>query len=268
MMWLKTFLNSIQKYWMLFLNIIFPIECLNCGREDIWLCEECFQTIIFRENQYCLDCKTKNQWGNFCSNCRDKYFLNGVWIVTNYEQELVAKLIKSYKYHFVKDISLILAKILIKFLNKKINKTNINDTTIEIGLDWKKFDNIKSVPNVLLDFKNTLIIPVPLSKKRLKWRGFNQAEIIAKIVAEEFNLELETNNLKRIKNTKPQAKLNEIKRRNNLLNCFEWSGNNLDGRNIILVDDVATTGSTLDECAKVLKQAGAGEVWGLVVANG
>jgi len=111
-------------------------------------------------------------------------------------------------------------------------------------------------------------MPVPLSKKRLKWRGFNQAEIIANILADNFKLEIDAKNLKRIKNTKPQAKLNERERRNNLADCFSWLGDKLNGRNIILVDDVATTGSTLNECAKVLKQAGASEVWGLVVANG
>ncbi len=253
---------------MLFLNIIFPVECVNCGREDVWLCEECFKEIIFRESQYCLDCKQKNRWGEFCSDCRDKYFLNGVWIVADYEQVLVAKLIKSYKYHFVKDISLILAKILSKFLDKKINETKKADAKKAVGLDWRTFNIIKSVPNTLLNFKNTLIMPVPLSKRRLKWRGFNQAEIIAEIVAKEFDLELENTNLKRTKNTKPQAKLNEIERRSNLLNCFEWVGGNLNGRDIILIDDVATTGSTLNECAKVLKQASASEIWGLVVANG
>jgi ComF family protein len=260
-------IDSVHKYWVLFLNLIFPIECFGCEREDTWLCSECFNKIIFRKSQSCLDCKTENQWGEFCNNCCERYYLDGVWIAADYEQELVAKLIKSYKYHFVKDISLILAKILIQFLDGKINETKNFDFKIA-GLDWKMFDQIKARPKVLLDFQNNLIMPVPLSKKRLKWRGFNQAEIIANILADNFKLEIDAKNLKRIKNTKPQAKLNERERRNNLADCFSWLGDKLNGRNIILVDDVATTGSTLNECAKVLKQAGASEVWGLVVANG
>ena len=72
----------------------------------------------------------------------------------------------------------------------------------------------------------------------------------------------------RIKHKKPQAKLDEAQRQENIKNCFAWVGKKLTGQPIILIDDVTTTGSTLNECAKILKQNGAGEVWGLVVAKG
>jgi predicted amidophosphoribosyltransferase len=77
-----------------------------------------------------------------------------------------------------------------------------------------------------------------------------------------------TSQLVRIKNTKPQVKLTAAERKTNVKDCFEWLGGNLNNKNIILIDDVTTTGSTLNECAKALKNAGAGEVWGLAVANG
>jgi predicted amidophosphoribosyltransferase len=81
-------------------------------------------------------------------------------------------------------------------------------------------------------------------------------------------LEISTGRLKIIKHKKPQAKLNETERRENIKDCFVFEGENLAGRNILLVDDIATTGATLSEAARVLKENGAGQVWGLVVAKG
>ena len=119
-----------------------------------------------------------------------------------------------------------------------------------------------------MNFNGNLVVPVPLSRKRRRWRGFNQAELLARAVAQNYGLTLDSNNLIRIKHKKPQAKLNEIHRLANVKECFAWRGGDLNKKNIILVDDVVTTGATLNECAKVLKAAGAGQVWGLVVAKG
>ena len=114
----------------------------------------------------------------------------------------------------------------------------------------------------------TCALPISLHKKRKRWRGFNQAEIIARELKNYFDIDMSTEKLIRIKHKKAQAKLGEEERKNNIKNCFGWQGDRLNKRNIILVDDVVTTGSTLNECAKVLKENGAGEVWGLVVAKG
>src|SRR3989339_894397 len=95
--------------------------------------------------------------------------------------------------------------------------------------------------------KKTLIVPVPLSHKRYNFRTFNQSEEIAKFLAKKCKLPT-SNNLIKIKHTKPQTKLKR--------------------ENILLIDDVVTTGSTLNECARELKKHGAGKIWGLVVAKG
>ena len=108
-------------------------------------------------------------------------------------------------------------------------------------------------------------MPVPLSKKRLRWRGFNQAELLAEKVAENYGLAMDAANLIRVKHKKPQAKLDEVHRLENIKDCFAWQGSNLNKKNIILIDDVVTTGATLNECAIVLHAAGAAEVWCLVV---
>ena len=110
-------------------------------------------------------------------------------------------------------------------------------------------------------------MPIPLSKKRECWRGFNQSEIIARHFSVYFNYELNLD-LKRVKHRPPQAKLNEIERLKNIESVFTWQGKNLHNYNILLIDDVITSGATLNEAAWVLRAAGAQNVYALVLAKG
>lgn len=238
-------IKNASRCWLFFLDLIFPEECLGCGCEGAWLCQSCFSLIKLRSEQSCLDCKKKTDFGKFCPQCGPNYSLDGALIAGYYDQKIVDKLIKSFKYSFVKSLYQDLGKILILFLNDLINK---KQQTFNI--------------------EKSLIIPVPLSAYRKRWRGFNQSEILARLVADNFNLELSVNELIRIKHTKPQVKLNRTRRKNNVKGCFDWSVGDLAGRQVILIDDVVTTGATLNECAKILKLHGAGKVWGLALANG
>ncbi len=264
-------LNKVQIHannWRDFLlELLFPTECLGCGAENTLLCKKCFKSLKINYEHYCLNCKTKNNLGEFCERCKDKFSLNGIWIAGNYQDKLIAKIIKTYKYKFSKNLNIHLGNFLSLFLKNTINKNRFSQNNIGQGLHWKNLNKIKNTPNILLDFQNTLIIPVPLHQKRLRWRGFNQSELLAQVICKNFNLDF-SNDLKRIKYAKPQAKLNKSQRESSLKNSFVWDGNSLDKKNIILIDDVTTTGSTLNECAKTLKQNGANEVWGLVIANG
>lgn len=112
-----------------------------------------------------------------------------------------------------------------------------------------------------------LVIPIPLSLKRQRERGFNQAEIIARGLAANFGYELNLE-LMKIKDTKAQSSLNAQKRKFNLIDAFKWSGQIPINRDILLIDDVITTGTTMNEAAKVLKAAGAQKISALVVAKG
>lgn len=249
------------------LDLIFPIECLGCGKEGVWLCKTCFRLLPQNLQQYCLGCKKPQTFGQFCSNCSPAFFLTGIFIASNYDNPLISSLIKNLKYHFAKDLSKILGEFLSLFLDNLIKKSRMNAGILNLGVDHGRLEKIKTVPEIILDFKSSLLIPVPLSKKRERWRGFNQTAAISKTVAEFFSLQI-SNDLIRVVHKTPQAKLKERERRENIHNCFKWCGESLAGRRVILIDDVVTTGSTLDECAKVLKQAGAQEVWGAVIAKG
>ncbi|KKQ63182.1 MAG: Phosphoribosyltransferase [Candidatus Falkowbacteria bacterium GW2011_GWD2_38_42] len=217
--------------------------------------------------QCCPECKTENRYGEFCQKCQSRFYLKGILVAGSYKNPLLSKLIKQMKYHFTRDIALVLGDFLILFLRNHINQKNLKSADILAGSVWRAFAEIKNAPPIF-NKNRTLIIPVPLHAKRLRWRGYNQAEELAKIVAKKMDYDIRTDILIRKKYNKPQAKLSHDERLQNIQNCFQYKGSNLHGINIILIDDVATTASTLNECAKELKQNGADEVWGLVVAKG
>ena len=254
--------------WLFFLDLIFPIECLGCGREDFWLCGDCFKEIKFKDRQYCLHCKTENDFGQFCPPCGINYSLDGVWIAALYDELLVSRAVKSLKYHFIAGLADDLSKLMFLLIDKMLGQSRVLRLGLAGGVNWRNFKLAKNLPLAILNFNDNLAVPVPLSRKRLRWRGFNQAELLARKVAGKYNLELDSGNLIRVKHKKPQANLTEISRLENVKECFSWQGGDLNKRNIILIDDVVTTGATLNACAKVLKASGAGEIWGLVVAKG
>jgi ComF family protein len=115
---------------------------------------------------------------------------------------------------------------------------------------------------------NPVLMPVPLHKSRLRQRGFNQAGLLAEKVAKVFDFDYEENVLFRNRKTKPQVELSGRARHENIKDAFRCKNvEKIERRDILLVDDVCTTGSTLEECAKELKNSGAKRVWGLVLAR-
>lgn len=110
--------------------------------------------------------------------------------------------------------------------------------------------------------------PVPLNARRERARGFNQATLLGSLLVQQINLPV-ADYLHRKTFHKPQVDLPEDKRAQNVKNAFTLKpDSNVGGKTIILLDDVYTSGSTMEECARVLKQGGAREVWGLVIAKG
>lgn len=207
----------------LFLDIIFPIECLGCGREGEWLCDEC-QNEIGPESR------------SLCGENLDKIFT-----FYSYDNEVLKKAIHGLKYKFVEDLARSLGKLLIGEL-EKIR------------------DQIKG---------EQILIPVPLHEKRFLERGFNQAELLTLEISKFFGWPVENRVLARTKRTASQVSLTGDKRRENICGAFAVVNfSKILNKKIILIDDVLTTGATMEECAKVLKRAGAGEVLGIALAKG
>jgi competence protein ComFC len=221
----------------LILEIIFPVRCVNCRTEGEWFCESCVVKIELNQKQFCPICWQENMMGKLCESCNSP--LDGLRVAASYEQNPeLARAVKTFKYKFSENLADNLAEILSRVISQKSYASE------------------------------RVVSFIPLHQKRSRWRGFNQAELLAKRVAANLNLPLE-NLLVRVKNTSQQAKLNREGRLKNLEKAFELrQGIDLTNKTVILVDDVASTATTLIEAAKVLKNSGTKEVWGLVLARG
>jgi len=118
---------------------------------------------------------------------------------------------------------------------------------------------------------NCVLVSIPTKPRRYNWRGFNQAEIIAKVWSDELNIPYLDNALIKQKSTLPQARLDKAQREKNIKNAFRINAEKQEAlnkfENILVVDDVWTTGSTMREAGKVLKRNGAKYVWGITVAG-
>jgi len=234
-----------RKFKNLLLDLFFPKICLGCKQSDTYLCADCFNKIEIVDH----------------IEHEPSAYLNKIIFATSYANPLIRELIKSYKYRFAQELAEPLSQLIIKTLEK----FNLD---IQISAQGGPAVGWQSNPN-----SKFLIVPVPLHKYRLRKRGFNQAELIAQKIANYFNLPINTNALQRIVYTEPQANLKDKaeKRLHNIRNAFAINPKNKDlirDKIIILIDDVITTGGTLIEAGKVLKQNNAKEVWALTVAKG
>ncbi len=234
-----------KKIFRTLSETIFPRFCANCGREGYALCPDCLSLIDITEYRYCPFCRKRllGKAGK-CSTHRKKY-LDGLDFAVSYQQPIVKNLIQKFKYNpFQKELAQSFATLIITHFLLTDNQTIIEDSG------------------------NSLFLPVPLSSFRRRWRGFNQSEEIAKYLSKFFGIPFQTENLRKIKKTSPQVELKKEARERNIKGAFILKNPQLiQGKKIFLVDDVFTTGSTMEECAKILKQGGAKKVWGLAVAR-
>jgi len=237
---MKKILFSIKSF---LLDLFFPQFCFNCGLERKYLCQDCQNILDISEYYYCL-CKRPQRLPGpgKCKRCQSKK-LNGLYFALPYQNYLVKKLIHQFKYQpYIKDLSKTLAVLIITHFKLSNNKPN---------------------------FSGFILIPVPLEKRKLKLRGFNQAEEIAKELSIFLKIPLMNDVLIKIKETPPQVELSEKEREENIKGVFLVKNREkIAGQKILLIDDIYTTGSTMEECAKVLKEAGAKKVWGVAIARG
>lgn len=248
------YVKTVNKIKDFLLELFFPCFCFGCKKEGTYLCEDCKATLEISEFQYCFCNKNPlrlppNQnsanWRNGkCGRCSAKK-LSGLYSALPYkENNLTKKLIYSFKYQpYVKG----LAKTLAGLLLEHFIITNKNTEDI-----WQ----------------NSVLMPIPLDKNKLKTRGYNQSEELAKELSKVLNIPVFFNVLIKTKRTKPQMELSKEEREKNLQGAFKIkNAPAIVGRKIFLVDDVYTTGSTMEECARVLREAGSKQVWGITIAR-
>ena len=218
------------------LDLLFPLQCLECGREGSLICSTCSQTLPRMEPPFCHSCGITTNDGILCPVCRRfPLTVDGIRSPFLFEG-LVREAIHQLKYKRLKTMAAPLGQLLAEYIN-----TN-------------------SLPADAL-------IPVPLHPKRTRERGYNQALLLAREISKKSHIPIIDDMLIRQKNTASQARTTSaIERRNNVQDAFAYR-EKLDGRKILLIDDVCTTGATIDACAVVLKEAGADEVWGLTISR-
>ena len=236
-------MNIPSKVKNIILDILFPPICLNCKNDLIdqekenKICQKCLESIQTYSSFFCPKCKSRVPDMEKSCHKEIKFLLAPV---TDYQNPTIKNLIWFLKYHKWQSIV-------------KIIKPLINNY-----LDILRFD-----------FKDFIIIPVPLHSDRFKERGFNQSELISKIFSDITKAPLDINNLKRIKATKNQAELKNVNERiANMENCFSLINPKvIENKDIVLVDDVFTSGSTMNEAVKVLKAAGVKKIVAFVFAK-
>jgi ComF family protein len=236
------------KDW--FLDILFPRQCLGCedllsGKDRSYICPACLSDIKIKNDFACAFCNSPVTEGKTCPFCKVNHFLDRLLVTTSYENPLVEKILKTMKYRFVKTLADDIAKLMVKYLERRLSA----------GLK--------------IDSNLTLVVPVPLHRRRLNWRGFNQAEVIGSKISAYFRFNF-CNALERVHNRPPQAQISDRRSRiANAAGAFKCTRPELvRNKAIFLIDDVSTTGSTLDDCARALKATGAREVIGFVFARG
>ena len=122
--------------------------------------------------------------------------------------------------------------------------------------------------DIIAKWNPDVLVPVPIHASKLRVRGFNQAELIAEELGKATGIPVDTQSLERTVKTVPMKELDNVQRRKNLENAFKVAQNIVKYKKVLIVDDIYTTGATLDACATILKSAGVAEVYGLSLCIG
>src|SRR3989338_5287975 len=209
------------------LDLVFPTYCLSCSKSGTFLCVKCL-----------LD-----------SPSAERESANWIFPIFDYRHPPIKKAVWLLKYKGKKLLASIFAEIVYGRILEELSDLSIME-----------------------NFTDIILIPIPLSSDRYRERGFNQAELICKELTKldnNVNFKLENNILIKIKDTKHQARIeNRSERLKNIIDSFVVKNTEkIKNKNIILIDDVTTTGATLSEARKILKRAGARKIIAFTVAH-
>lgn len=238
---LETNKQIFRELLSLFHDLLFPEFCIGCGTCGTVLCSECFGNIELTKTFTCFYCSKIVEQGKLCPACNRKHgpAFEGIIWASSYKDPIVKELVHEYKYNGVIAAGEIIAEML-RFRSDK----------------W------------IRDIGDAVVVPVPIHFNKLKRRGFNQAEYLAVQISKAHGLSGGLA-LRRVRETTTQVGLSKAERQRNLSGAIVCDDVELIyKRNVILIDDVATTGATLSACAKVLKASGAKKVYAAVVARG
>ncbi len=238
------------KFWRLLINAVLPPRCMKCGKilsERNGLCPQCFNQIRFVSAPLCACCgrpftdetTIHGSGKQLCATCL--------------QQKHPIFTLRRFAFIYDDNSKNLILKF--KFADKTIYAAALGDMLWRAGHDiWAE--------------EPDLIVPVPIHRRRLLERRYNQSALLVRHLAQCTGIEADYFALQRVQHTVPQVQLSGSARRNNLKHAFSVvEPQKIKDRKIVLIDDVETTGSTLIECAKVLKKAGAKKIYALTLAR-
>lgn len=216
---------------------LYPPRCCNCDRRGFLLCDDCLTEMNLLSNRICQKCgypiSSKTRLCEECRNDPPPYMAMRSWASFSGPAR---QALHSLKYKQNLGLGSILARPLVQMVRQS---------------GWPV----------------DLVIPIPLSSAHQRERGYNQAACISRAVARELDLPHSSHAVKRIKETETQVALDVNKRFMNLMDAFYANPAKLKSRNVLVIDDVITTGATMRSCAKSVMNAGAESVYCLSVAR-
>jgi len=229
--------SALKKIGHVAIDMLFPPRCVGCGGFGTFLCQRCEEDLPPTVSPRCPVCWQPYKGTDLCPRCRRERpafaGLRSPYIFRETARELVHGL----KYNHQSVLALPIASLLSRYLVKL------------------------SVPADVL-------IPVPLYPRRERVRGYNQSALLARELGRITGLPVEEKALTRERNTPSQAESAGAEARKlNVKGAFRYRGEGLQGQTVLLVDDVATTGATIDACARVLRDSGAASVWAVTFAR-
>jgi competence protein ComFC len=226
-----------DKLVELVVDSFFPKRCVGCGRLGGFLCPECLEKLSRLLPPLCPNCGRPQASGIVCPDCWQRQTeIDGIRSLFRFN-DIIRKAIHQLKYRNFKAISPCLAELLADYL--------------------------RSNP-----LPGEALICVPLHPRRLRERGYNQSNLLARRLGKRIDLPVIENCLIRVTQTQPQVRAADVEeRRRNVADAFMCRDERVNGRQIILIDDVCTSGATLESCAVALKNKGATSVWGLTLAR-
>jgi competence protein ComFC len=229
--WLKAY----SLAWK-FIDLVYPPECICCRKIGFRCCPECWNTRVLYDQNICPTCGKPLRQTSICQNCAVEFFpLEKIRSLGEYDGVL-RDFILALKYQ--RNIGL--AELILPDLTRALANAHFN------------FE---------------MLIPVPLNKTRQRERGYNQVTVWGKLLSKTIGIPIISSAIIREQNTVSQVTLPAEKRSENVHGAFSAKSDFVNGKSILLLDDVITTGATLVECANVLKNAGAKQVSALTIAR-
>jgi len=230
-------LPQVAKLKGIAVDFLFPQWCVGCGKVGSFLCQSCLQSLERIAPPICPQCGLPQPESSLCPRCVGwRSQIDGIRSPFRFDG-VMRKAIHQLKYGNIRALATPLAELL------------------------KEYLETSPIPGEVL-------VPVPLHDKRLRERGYNQSRLLTRELGRLINLPVVDDCLIRHRHTPPQVKTTSVEeRQNNVTDAFACKNHRLKGKRVLLIDDVATSGNTLNACAIALKTAGASSVWGLVMAR-